>query len=84
MTLPPKVPKDTLVINQNDSICGNCKRRADPEEKSHETVSGSYGSPKQKGCGQVWKHVASYTYGIGESVRRMRPDLEFIQLWKED
>ena len=72
--------RDLLIVNKSDSFCGNCGQSADPSEGAHETVFG-LGLREQvgRGCGVVWKRVGSEYRGGGieNSVREMRPDLEW-------
>jgi hypothetical protein len=72
--------KNTLIINRNDSYCGNCSKGCDPMEKKHDTVLG-YGVTGKKGCGEIYKFVKSDYSGldIESDIKKMRPDLELIK-----
>ncbi len=66
----------TLIINRNDSRCGECKRGANPDEKTHDTVLG-FNPDGEKGCGVEWDEVASFYTDMKKRVMEMRPDLKW-------
>lgn len=74
---------DVLVIGTTSSQCGNCSHGASPYETAHTTALPGYrkDTRHRKGCGIVWTKVAAGTFydGIEESIKRMRPDLEYIE-----
>lgn len=74
-----KAPRETLEIGRYHSRCIACGNAADPTELSHTTRLG-YDHGDGKGCGITWTHVRATYYGPAEaeSVREMRPDLEFL------
>lgn len=68
-----------LVIGTWSSKCENCGMGCDPHEKSHQTVlSYSKELSEQPGCGISYTHVTTYYAGAAEIVKRMRPDLVYI------
>ncbi len=72
--------KVVLSIGTWSSKCVACGRSVDPMSKSHDTIVG-YGPDNGKpGCGKTFTHVMSDYIGAGieESVRIMRPDLEYV------
>lgn len=76
-------PLGTLLIGSWNTQCNNCGRDCDPHELKHETNLG-YDDEirKQPGCGIKFTHYVSTYYGeaITESVKRIRPDLEYIDI----
>lgn len=76
-------PPGTLLIGSWNTVCNNCGRDCNPYEEKHETNLG-YNEEirKQPGCGITFTHYVSTYYGdeVGRSVKRMRPDLEFIDI----
>lgn len=75
-----KVVKPALIINMWNSQCGKCGKDCSPSEKRHKTVLG-YGSDGEKGCGFKWKYVTTEYPHIEIGVRKMRPDLKYIDLF---
>lgn len=72
-----------LYINPFHSRCGKCGGGCDPRARSHQKRYG-YSSSTEPGCGATWTHVSSdYANfeGLYDSIRSMRPDLEFIDPW---
>lgn len=75
-----------LIINRNDSLCGRCKRGADPSEKAHTTALGYFSReilddpyhPARIGCGAVFSAVSSGYSGMEKRVQEMRPDLPLL------
>ena len=76
----------TLIIGGFNSYCGNCDRGCNPDEKQHDTNLG-YGitDATRKGCGVKWEYVttdsAFPSEHLKESVKKMRPDLEYIEFF---
>lgn len=70
--------KHTLIINRNDSKCGNCGRDCDFNEKRHDTLLGYDDDNGKPGCRYLWKYVASDYTGMDERLKKMRPDLELM------
>lgn len=70
---------ETLYINRSDSLCGNCRKGADPYSRSHDRV---LGYNPEDGCGKVWSKVSTMSYGmdINTIIAEMRPDLEVAPL----
>lgn len=69
--------KETLLVSNWESRCGNCLKPAVPTELSHKTRIGYVVADHGKGCGVIWKYITS-EYGRDDVVRQMRPDLEVI------
>jgi hypothetical protein len=71
--------KPTLIINRNDSICGNCGKGANWSETHHNSQLG-WGNHPKNGCDIKWKYLSTdyVDEEFIEHVKRMRPDLEFI------
>lgn len=71
---------NVLVVNRNESYCGNCGYGCDPTEESHDTVIGyyAYDALKPKPCGMKYTHVSTDYVGMEESVGKFRPDLILI------
>lgn len=64
----------TLVINADDSRCGNCGRAADPRETRHFSV---LGWNPDVGCGHLFTAIGSEysTPIVVDGAKRLRPDL---------
>lgn len=75
-------PNPTLIINPNESRCGNCGKGCSPYSKTHDLIyEYSLTSGTLPGCGIEWKYLTShYTNFEGhyDSIRSMRPDLEWV------
>ena len=69
--------KPVIIINSWDSECGFCGQPADPHEKTHKTIK-RYSGETEEGCGIEYKYVTTGYSDIGEKVKEMRPDLEYI------
>jgi len=68
----------TLIINRDESICGDCKGGADPTETFHFT---RLGFPSGLGCRATFTETATHSFltpTFTEGVRNLRPDLPFI------
>ena len=65
----------TLFINISDSRCGNCGKDADPYAEAHDR---KLGWNPGEGCGAVFTHLSSDYVGFEDRVRKMRPDLIFV------
>lgn len=62
-----------LLVDKFTSTCGDCGRRADPTEQTHEF---------DKGCGRKFTHIGSrylITRDFEDRLRKMRPDLIFTK-----
>lgn len=74
-----------LIINPSASYCGECGWGAFPHEESHQTLAG-YGAPYDRaGCGVEWNAVGTAYWdfeGLWDSVKEVRPDLEFVEVWQ--
>jgi hypothetical protein len=69
-----------LIVDPYRSKCGECNRGADPYAESHEYILEYSDDNGKAGCGAVWTHISSNyadLEGLHESVRKMRPDLEW-------
>lgn len=67
----------TLIINADESICGNCGRGADPNESRHATVLAFIPGI---GCGSQFTDIGTNSNDplVLDAVRKMRPDLLFL------
>jgi hypothetical protein len=71
-----------LIVGSWSSTCGGCGKPCDPYEKFHDTELPGYSRREaSKGCGMEYTHVMSSYVGGGseEAVKRMRPDLKFVE-----
>lgn len=70
-----------LYINPFHSRCGECSGGCNPRAESHDERYGFSVADNEPGCGVTWTHVSSdYANfeGLYDSIKNMRPDLEFI------
>ena len=73
--------KAILYIGRTSSMCGNCRKGADPHKRNHRTVL-EYGPRNgEPGCKVTWTHVSSDQYGdnLHDIIKGMRPDLEWVE-----
>jgi hypothetical protein len=66
-----------LSIGRFHSKCLSCGNGADPYEEFHTTRLG-YGVHDGKGCGEKFTEVVAEYAGTEETIKKMRPDLEYI------
>lgn len=71
----------TLIINRNDSKCGNCQGSCNPDEKRHDTKLGYGDTNGEPGCRAYWQYVSSEYTGMEERLKEMRPDLEWLDYY---
>lgn len=70
--------KGTLIIGSTFSVCGDCGRNANWEEKGHHTEP-----PRDIGCGVEWRYVTNDRGASAGAVQKMRPDLEYHPMDQE-
>jgi hypothetical protein len=71
----PHLPAGTILVGSFSSHCNNCGKDTSPHEKTHAKVIGYVPG---EGCGVEFTHVASEYMGQEETVKAMRPDLEYV------
>ena len=69
-----------LIVDRSSSTCANCNQGATYEEKSHITRLG-YQPGDGKGCGIRWTKVSSNYPETEEVIKKMRPDLEYVDIF---
>ena len=70
--------KGILVINTWNSECADCGKDCDRNEKRHITNLGYGPQNGTKGCGIKWKYVTSGYMDMEETIKKIRPDLKYV------
>ena len=72
----------TLYINKSESRCGACNMGCNPDELTHDTLTGYAAfNDRMKGCGARFVAVDSDYIGmpgLAEAIQQMRPDLPYV------
>lgn len=71
----------TLIINDSETICGRCRKGADPMDFIHSSTP--QGEP---GCGAIFTETGTQSPRLSEGIMRLRQDIPHIGLmdWRVD